>query len=185
MGSLAGGEQSARQPPVRLQLAKRPAPPSLPEEDPEDEPEEDPDEPDEPDEPEDPEELDVEPDDDPDELEEPDEDPDAPDEPDDPWEPDEDPELDPLPALPSGRSLPAALAHAPSAATATTSSAPPRCPRSIMPASMDNSLSRKRARERGARARSGRLFLRGIPGRVVTSIGTKEHRHVRVRRHRD
>ena len=55
MGSLAGGEQSATHPPARLQLAKRPAPPSgagampsvaasgvppEPDEEPEDEPDE-------------------------------------------------------------------------------------------------------------------------------------------------
>jgi hypothetical protein len=150
MGSLAGGEQSARQPPAKLQLAKSPPPPP-PEEEPEDEPEEpdeDPDEPDdEPDEPDEPEEELDEPDDEPDEPEEP-EDPCEPDdEPDE--EPDDDPELDPLPAFPSGRSVPAALAHAPSAATATTSSAPPKCPRSNMPASMKLSVSRNRAHERG------------------------------------
>jgi hypothetical protein len=44
MGSLAGAEQSARQPSVRLQLAKIPVPTGLPDEEPEDGPEEDPEE---------------------------------------------------------------------------------------------------------------------------------------------
>jgi hypothetical protein len=59
MGSLAGGEQSAMQPPVKLQLAKMPVPPDEePDDDPEEEPEdvEDPD-----DDPEDDPEDDVEP----------------------------------------------------------------------------------------------------------------------------
>jgi hypothetical protein len=73
-GSLAGGEQSARQPPSKLQLAKRPPPASArppspppsppetdPDDDPEDELEEDDDDP-EDEEPEDDEEPDDEPD---------------------------------------------------------------------------------------------------------------------------
>jgi hypothetical protein len=91
MGSLAGAEQSAMQPPVRVQFAKRPVPPEEepdedPDEDPEDDPEDDPD-----DEPEDDpeEEPDEDPDDEPEE--EPDEDPE--DEPDE--DPDEDPEDEP------------------------------------------------------------------------------------------
>jgi hypothetical protein len=84
MGSLAGGEQSAMQPPVRVQLAKMPVP--APDEEPEEDPEEDPDE--EPDE-----DPDEEPDEDPDD--EPDEDPEE--DPDD--EPDDDPEDEPEPEL--------------------------------------------------------------------------------------
>jgi hypothetical protein len=104
MGSVAGGEQSATQPPDRLQFAKMPVPPDDPDDDPDDEPEEEPDD--------DPEEdPDEDPEDDPEE--DPEEDPDDPeDDPDD--EPDED---DPLP-LPPGELEVVELPHPPSATMA-------------------------------------------------------------------
>jgi hypothetical protein len=119
MGSLAGGEQSARQPPAKLQLAKSPVPPSVaapdeepeldPEEDPEPEPEEDPeDEPPEED-----------PDEEPPEEELPEEDPEE--------APDDEPELDPLDPFPSPPPLPGpsvvVWSHAPRAKNAKGSAA--------------------------------------------------------------
>jgi outer membrane biosynthesis protein TonB len=83
-GSLAGGEQSAMQPPVMLQLAKIPVP-TTPEEEPEDEPEEEPEDELPEDEPEDPPEDEL-PEDDPDE---------------EAAEPEEEPEPEPLPPPPS------------------------------------------------------------------------------------
>ena len=120
IGSLAGGEQSAMQPPSRLQLAKSPPPPSgvgnepsvpaswaPPDEEPEDEPDDEPAPEDDPeDAPEDDPEIDP-------ELE-PDEDPEL--------DPDPDPELEPdMPASPSPKEpFPLSSAHAPSATRAAS-----------------------------------------------------------------
>ena len=142
MGSLAGGEQSAMQPPVRVQPAKIPVPTGPPDEEPEDDPEDEPDEEPEDDPEDEPEEEpedepDEDPEDDPEDEpeeepeDEPDEDPeDEPeeepeDEPDE--EPDEDPDPEPLdgpPSSPLKSVFPAPPEHAPGPNAARTNTVP-------------------------------------------------------------
>jgi hypothetical protein len=189
MGSLAGGEQSAIQPPLRLQPAKIPVPEDEPEEEPDEDPEEEPDEEPEEDPEEEPdEEPEEEPDEDPEEDpdEEPEEDPEEEPEPDDDpeEEPDEDPDPDPLdgPASSPKRAPPPLPAHAPGANAARTKTVP-RIPRFIRA----NLLRRERPSQKACPSKDTRATVTMAPDWTVLrpdarKIASRRNAHP-LRRH--